>query len=186
MPTLTDTLFPRFVDIIIEHEGGARFVNHSSDPGGATKWGISLSYARYQKARFDLDGDGDVDADDIRVLTREQAIEAYRDGFWTPARCGELPPGLALSVFDMAVNQGQGAAVRALQRAVGATADGAIGPRTVAKAQGHNDPAAVMSEFLVQRVKRYSEIDAHRLATFGTGWFRRAVAIDRQSTTFLN
>lgn len=181
MPTKTDILFPLFVDIIIEHEGGARFVDHPSDPGGATKWGISLSYARYQKARFDLDGDGDVDADDIRLLTREQAIEAYRDGFWNPARCGELPPGLALSVFDMAVNQGQGAAVRALQRAVGATPDGAIGSRTIAAANARNDQAAVLTEFLARRLKRYSEIDTARLDAFALGWFRRAISIDRSA-----
>ncbi len=185
MRTPTEADFNRFVDIIIEHEGGARFVNHPADPGGATRWGISLSFARYQKARFDLDGDGDVDGDDIRILPRGVAVAAYQDSFWAPTRAAELPVYLALPVFDMAVNQGQRAAIRCLQRAVGASPDGVIGPKTIATAHGRNDTAAVAAEFLVRRLLKYSAIDAARLAAFGRGWFNRAVAIDRSTLGLL-
>lgn len=184
MPTIaTEADFSTFVDTVIAHEGGAKFVNHPLDPGGATKWGISLSLARYDLARFDLDGDGDVDADDIRILTREDAVVAYRDVFWRPTRAAELPLYLALPVFDMAVNQGQRAAIRCLQRAVGASADGIIGPNTIRQALVRNDHERVAAEFLARRCKKYAEI--RTVGTFGLGWMRRAVAIDRDTLALI-
>ena len=33
----------RSVFNVLVHEGGARYTNHPKDPGGPTKWGISLA-----------------------------------------------------------------------------------------------------------------------------------------------
>jgi lysozyme family protein len=167
--------FGTFVDLVIEDEGGAKFVKHPNDPGGATKWGVSLSFARYQKARFDLDGDGDVDKADIKVLTRADAVEAYQDLFWLPVKGPSLPAYLAYPTFDMAINQGVGAASRTLQRAVGARADGGIGPMTIKAALAVHDKSATLAAHTARRCKRYGE--TRNFSTFGGGWMARAIRV---------
>lgn len=166
--------FAWMIERVLEHEGGAKFVMDPRDPGGATRWGVSLSFARYQKARFDLDGDGDVDADDIRILPKADAVLAYRECFYDKVRGGDLPAWAAYPAFDMAVNQGVGAAAKTLQRSIGAVADGAIGPNTLAKARAI-DPSTGLCEFTARRNKKYGE--TRNFDRFGLGWMRRSVAV---------
>jgi lysozyme family protein len=103
---------------IIEAEGGE--VNDPSDSGGHTKFGISKrSYPHV----------------DIASLTRDRALDIYRTDYWSRAGCHDLPAALALVVFDHAVLSGPRTAVAALQRAVLVTADGIVGPATIAAAK---------------------------------------------------
>ena len=67
--------FNRCLKAVLQHEGG--FVDHPRDPGGATKLGITLGTARAY--RMDLDADGDVDKDDVRLIDGEAAAPVYRD-----------------------------------------------------------------------------------------------------------
>ena len=57
--------FSKAITVILKHEGG--FSNHSSDPGGATNYGISLRWLKSEGLYGDLDDDGDVDIDDINT-----------------------------------------------------------------------------------------------------------------------
>jgi lysozyme family protein len=115
--------FARAFSCLIGNEGG--FVNDPKDRGGATKYGVSLRYAlletkadRSKLAHFDVDMDGDVDVDDIRALTLDQAEQIYFDGFWLPNACAALPLPIGEMVFDQAVNGGSLAARKLLQRAL--------------------------------------------------------------------
>ena len=81
--------FEEAVEKVLAHEGG--FVDHPSDPGGATNFGIS------QRAYPDLD---------IKNLTREKAIEIYHRDYWVACGCHHLSDRLAYVVFDAAVNSG--------------------------------------------------------------------------------
>ena len=122
-------------DEIIAREGG--YVNDPDDPGGATNFGVTIHTMR--RLGLDLDGDGDVDPADVRRLSRGQARDIYVDHYFRRPGIARLPEVLQASVFDMYVNAGANA-VRILQRLLGdfghpATADGVIGPRTVAAAE---------------------------------------------------
>lgn len=163
--------FERSLLLVLAHEGG--FVDHPRDPGGATNLGISLRYAVGRGSLFDLDGDGDVDVHDIRLITPETAAPAYYADFWQTVRATELPAGLGHVTFDAAVNSGPGRAIRWLQAAVGATVDGAFGPKTLAAVR-----ASVSLDGTPMVIER---LCAYRLAylrgldwnTFGRGWQRR-------------
>jgi lysozyme family protein len=121
-------------DEIVAREGG--YVNDPDDPGGATKYGVTLATMR--RLGIDLTGDGRVSEADVRRLTREQARDIYVEHYFRRPGLAGLPEALQASVFDMYVNAGAGA-VRVLQgllNEMGETleVDGALGPLTLAAA----------------------------------------------------
>lgn len=151
--------FESAVSIILKHEGG--YVNDSRDPGGETKYGIS------KRAYPDLD---------IANLTRGDAAEIYRRDYWEPLKCGRMHSGLDLAVFDCGVNQGVGFAAKAIQRAVGATPDGVIGPLTLAAIRD-TDPDRALQFFMARRAMRYAALQ--RLRVYWKGWYRRMFDVHR-------
>ena len=96
---------------ILAREGG--YVNDPDDPGGATNHGVTVHTMR--RLGLDLNGDGKVDAQDVRVLTAEKALQIFVDEYFHKPGLGALPEPLQASVFDMYVNAG-GNAVKILQR----------------------------------------------------------------------
>lgn len=116
---------------IVAREGG--YVNDPDDPGGATNFGVTIHTMR--RLGIDLNCDGKVDAADVRLLKREQAIDIYLEHYFRRPRIAELPAPLHPTVFDMYVNAGTNA-VRILQqlfREMGfdCGVDGKIGPQTI-------------------------------------------------------
>ena len=136
MPTVDD-----IAREIVAREGG--YVNDPDDPGGATNHGVTIHTMR--RLGRDLDGDGDVDAADVRALTADQAREIMIEHYFRRPRIAELPESIQASVFDMYVNAGRNA-VRILQRLLNdmrlsVTVDGVIGPQTI-RAAFHAEGAA--------------------------------------------
>ncbi|MFN3823679.1 MAG: holin-associated N-acetylmuramidase [Pseudorhodobacter sp.] len=120
---------------IVAREGG--FVNDPDDPGGATNHGVTIHTMR--RLGLDLDGDGVVTVEDVKRLTRAQAVDVYIEHYFTRPGIVHLPEVLQPSVFDMMVNAGSNA-VKILQRLLtdmgfACQADGAIGPLTIRAAQ---------------------------------------------------
>ena len=119
-------------DEIVAREGG--YVNDPDDPGGATKYGVTIGTMR--RLELDLTGDGHVSTRDVRRLTREQARDIFVQDYYHRPKISKLPVVLQASVFDMYVNAG-GNAVKILQRLLRQMGhriaiDGAIGPQTIA------------------------------------------------------
>lgn len=119
-------------EAIVAREGG--FVNDRDDPGGATKYGVTIGTMK--RLGLDLNGDGQVNVADVRALTREQAKAIFLKEYFEKPRISELPEALQASVFDMAVNSGK-ASVEILQRLLtqmgfSTGVDGVIGPQTIA------------------------------------------------------
>lgn len=120
---------------IVAREGG--YVNDPDDPGGATKYGVTL--ATLQRLGIDKTGDGRVGIADVKALTRADAERIFVEHYFRQPRLAELPASVQASVFDMYVNAGANA-VKILQRLVtrmgfAATADGVVGPRTILAAR---------------------------------------------------
>jgi len=168
-----DERFDKLIIVILKNEGG--FVNDPKDPGGATKLGVSLRFLRRTgDIRFDLDGDGDIDIDDIRNLTDKEASVIYKQYFYDPLHLDTFKlDKLALQVMDMAVNAGISAAVKILQRLCGAKVDGVMGPKTIAAANTFLDNIAL--RYADARKEYYLDLieDNPRLAKFQAGWINR-------------
>lgn len=128
---------------IVEREGG--FVNDPDDPGGATKYGVTIHTLR--RLGLDLTGDGTVGVEDVRRLSRDQAVDIFITHYFQRPRITEMPEALQPTLFDMYVNAG-GNAVKILQRLLRdmgfvVSVDGAIGPQTLAAARAAAAPDAV-------------------------------------------
>lgn len=147
--------------LVVAAEGGEKVTDDPRDPGGLTKWGIC------QRSYPDLD---------IRALTESDAREIYRRDYWDACKCDELPWPLSLYVFDAAINQGVSAAARMLQKAVDATVDGKIGPKTLAAAKSHTEWRA--ARFMALRAMRYNK--TKNFDRFGMGWLTRIFALAQE------
>ncbi|MGA0539100.1 holin-associated N-acetylmuramidase [Neotabrizicola sp. VNH66] len=126
---------------VVVREGG--FVNDPDDPGGPTKYGVTLPTLR--RLGIDINKDTRIDIADVRALTRAQAVEIYVEHYFTRPGIGGLPEALQPSVFDMYVNAGPNA-VKVLQRLLTQMGhvcdpDGQIGPQTIRAAQRAQDAA---------------------------------------------
>ena len=125
MPTVRD-----IAEEIVGREGG--YVNDPDDPGGATNWGVTIHTMR--RLGLDLTGDGAITPEDVRRLTRAQAVDIFIEHYFKRPGIAALPEVLQASVFDMYVNAG-GNAVKILQRLLrdmghDISVDGALGPQT--------------------------------------------------------
>ncbi|SHK13865.1 Lysozyme family protein [Roseomonas rosea] len=163
-PSGTDSGEERFeacLKVVLRAEGG--FVNHPSDPGGATNMGIALRTLSEFR-------DAEVTEEDVRSLTRAEAREIYRARYWTPMRCADLPAGIDLMVFDFGVNAGAGRSLRLLQRSVGVTPDGSVGPITLAAVRACRS-AELIGRLAEGRLAYYRGLST--FPTFGRGWTRR-------------
>lgn len=145
--------FDAAFNVLLAHEGG--YVNHPSDPGGETRFGISKrSYP----------------TEDIKALTEERAKVIYKRDFWGPAGCDSVPDAIKFDLFDMAVNSGIRQAVRTLQRAAYTDADGILGPKTLL-AVGSVPEGRLLARFNGYRLCYMTDLGPWE--SFSRGWARR-------------
>jgi lysozyme family protein len=150
--------FDEAFERLIGHEGdyvSAEQARRNNDPGGETKYGVSKrSYP----------------GEDILNLTLARAKEIYHKDYWGPAGCDAVPPDIKFDLFDMAVNSGVRTAVRTLQRAVGETQDGILGPRTL-QATNTLQPQRLIARFNGHRLEFMAGLQ--NWPENSRGWARR-------------
>ncbi len=96
------------IEALIDREGG--FVDHPSDRGGATCFGITEAVARAHGY-----------AGPMRKLPRQEAAAIYRRLYWLRPRFDEIAKRswrIASELFDTGANMGPSVAVTFLQRAL--------------------------------------------------------------------
>ncbi|WP_281972147.1 holin-associated N-acetylmuramidase [Ruegeria faecimaris] len=170
---------------IVTREGG--FVDDPDDPGGATKFGVTVHTMR--RLQLDLTQDGMVDVSDVRRLSRSQAVEIFIRHYFSKPRLHLLPNILQPSVFDMYVNSGVQAVkiMQYLLREMGyhVVVDGVVGPQTAqaCSAASEPDPVALRDAYGVARRNYYFRIAERRPTSrkyarsrsgAKGGWIRRA------------
>ena len=169
-----DAVYPpaylAIIDIVLGEEGGLSMVK--TDPGNWTGGAVGLGVLKGTKWGLSAAAFPTLD---IPNITRDQAIAIYYPLYFQKAACGGLPQQLALLVMDAAVNNGVGRAVRWLQAAAGALADGLFGTasqRAVdAKLALPLGVDGLSAEFQTQRWLFMTALSTW--PTFGLGWARR-------------
>ncbi len=170
---------------IVEREGG--YVDDPDDPGGVTKFGVTIHTMR--KLGIDLNRDGAVTKADVKMLGEAQAVDIFVKHYFDNPRISLLPNALHATVFDMYVNAGRQAVVllQTLLRQMGydVAADGRIGPITAQAAQDAARPDATLLQdaYGIARRNYYFRLADRRGASrkFARsrsgakgGWIRRA------------
>lgn len=155
------TRFATCLPLILAHEGG--WVDHPSDPGGATNLGVTIGTLSDWLGRPATKAE-------VKALTPATVAPIYEARYWKAAHCHELPAGVDYMCFDLAVNSGPGRACKYLQRAVGVAEDGAIGPKTLAAVKA-TPPATIIAKIGISRANFYQGLSTY--GTFGKGWMRR-------------
>lgn len=149
--------FDQAFDILLKHEGD--YVDHPSDPGGRTRFGVTEAVAR----RSGYQGD-------MRSFPLDWAKRIYKSLYWDAVRADELPPMVRYAAFDGAVNSGPAQSIKWLQRAVGAKDDGVLGPVTLGLVR-EADQEKLLRQLLATRLRFMSGLS--NWPAFGRGWARR-------------
>jgi lysozyme family protein len=165
--------FDEALKAILKHEGG--FVNHPKDPGGMTNLGVTKKVWEEWVGR-------PVDEKAMRALTPETVAPMYKKKYWDAVKADEMPDGLDYLMFDFAVNAGPGRAIKTMQKAIGATPDGAIGPKTMAALKAANQ-SELVAKFSAEKEAFYRSLPT--FATFGKGWLRRVAEAKTHAETML-
>lgn len=170
------TALERALDLVAEHEFSRRedggFSDDPDDPGGPTKFGISLRFLQGIQPSAGVS--------DILEMTWARASSILEVEFWIKNRYDLLPEDLGVKLFDLAVNMGAHQAHVLLQRACRAgsepvTEDGLLGPKTrasVAIAQ----PFVLLACLRCEAAGFYRSLVARfpSRAVFISGWLARA------------
>jgi|TARA_Y100000114_G_scaffold115045_1_gene109102 lysozyme family protein len=150
--------------IILMHEGG--YVNHPKDPGGETNLGVTKRvYEEWGGTK------------EMKDLTVEDVEPIYKKNYWDKIKGDDLPDGLDLCVFDFGVNAGPGRAAKFLQKLLGVTQDGGIGPQTLGALQSAigedkvTQTREMIEKYQSMRQEYYEGLST--FDTFGKGWTRR-------------
>lgn len=160
---------------ILSFEGG--FANHPNDKGGATNKGVTI--ATWRAVGYDKDGDGDIDVDDLRLLTDRDVVErVLRPHYWDRWRADELrSQSVANLVVDWVWASGKHG-ITNVQRVVGVKQDGIVGAKTLA-AVNNQDQHALFDRIFRERVAFIELIVARDRSqgVFRAGWLRRLNAM---------
>ncbi len=151
------SVFDAIFERLMKHEGG--YVNHPNDPGGETMYGVTKRVAQAHGYH-----------DDMRKLPKPLAKQITEKSYYKAVKGDQLDRLIAWQLTDAAYNHGNRQAVKFLQRAVGASADGLMGPRTLS-AVAAMDKNDVVFLFNAERIEFYTGLRSW--ISFGKGWARR-------------
>lgn len=162
---MSDTI-DNLITKVIEREGG--YVNHVSDRGGPTNFGITQGTLTAWRGH-------PVSAADVQALSQDEARKIYRANYFRGLEDVTDPKVLEF-LFDYSVNSGTSRAVIALQKVIGVTADGAWGPKSK-EALKKFDQASLYFPLVCERLDNFLRIISrdHSQAVFAAGWANRIV-----------
>lgn len=97
---------PNFIyamQFVLKHEGGLS--NDKDDPGGISRYGISLRFLK--ETHLDINNDGVVDKNDVIQLTLTEADSVYLNDWWLKYHYNLIKNrDVAAKIFDTSVNIG--------------------------------------------------------------------------------
>jgi lysozyme family protein len=150
---------------LLGHEGG--YSDDPKDRGNWTTGKIGQGVLKGTKYGISAMSYPHLDIKNLRV---DEAKAIYLTDYWLKAGCDCVPPEVAFDLFDTAVNSGPKTAAKLLQAAIGATADGAIGPATLFTLRSFT-PARFVARFNGARLLAMTNMTGWE--SQGKGWARR-------------
>ena len=169
---MTASNFDKSLAFVLKNEGGSD--DDPQDHGGRTSRGITQKeYDAWRQEQNEPTQDVWTASDsDVRTI--------YHDEYWEPF-CDSFPNGVDYLYFDMAVNAGPYRASILLQRALGVTADGRIGPITRQAAATAN-PKTLINSYTSAKRSFYLSLHQPR---YTNGWLNRCNDVQANALTMV-
>lgn len=173
--------FNQAIKLLFKLEGG--FVDNPKDPGGATKYGISI---RFLISEGILSSDpkeyDNFDLNYVKSLTPDEASKIYQRDFWDNNNIGSISSQrIANMILCECVNLGTKMFVTIVQKAINAvnennniSTDGVLGDITL-KAINECDENKLIPQMKDKAILYYNYIAAKNknLKEFLKGWLKR-------------
>ena len=164
----------KLIPIILRWEGG--YVNDPLDRGGATNKGITI--ATWKAGGYDIDGDGDIDKDDVKLITEADFCIILRKYFWDKWLADLI---ISQPIANMVVDWTWGSGVWGIsipQRIMGVKEDGIVGKKTI-DALNEQDPFFFFLRLKEERLQFIDNIIKNNPSQirFKNGWYNRINAI---------
>ena len=174
---MTADNFKKSLAFVLIDEGGNN--DDPLDKGGRTSRGVTQrEYTAWREEQLLPDKD-------VWTAPESDIEEIYHDEYWNPY-CDNFPSGIDYIYFDMAVNAGPHRAAVLLQRALGLTEDGRIGPVT-REAVAAADPFQLVHHYTDIKQNYYRAIvyDRPDQNRFLHGWLNRCDHVLKNALTMI-
>src|SRR3990167_2695164 len=152
---LPEKIFRRTLDL----EGG-----FTSDEGGDTNLGITQTILDSYNRRQGLPKQS------VKTIDENKAWGIYDEEFYQRPGLNKLPENVVSLLFDYGVHSGPGRAVKSLQKEIGTTPDGIIGPKTLNATQEYirkNGEKSLLQNLTDDRVNFLKTTPAFRTKSKG-------------------
>lgn len=166
---------------ILEDEG-AEFNVSPGEPGGASKYGVSVvALSDWNKKH----GKPAATIVDVGNMTPDLAGQIYTADYLDPIRFNDLPPGVDYRLADIAVNLGVTGGITALQLALGMwPLTGIMDSATMAMLKG--DPKSLILSLSAAWIAKKHESPSWGPSSvtkngYGHGWSNRNIAATRRA-----
>ena len=158
--------YEKLMPTVLEFECG--FVNHPSDPGGATNSGVTLSTFRsiYGKNKT---------VQDLKNMTNEQWEYIFKTRFWDRWKADDIDnQSIANLLVDWLWASGV-YGIKYPQEVLGVKTDGIVGLKTLAAINYYPNKKELFEKLWNRRKKHFEDIVRNRPQSkvFLKGWLRR-------------
>lgn len=161
----------KFAPFLFRWEGGK--VNDPYDLGGATNMGVTIG--TWKQVGYDKDGDGDIDVDDLNLLTKDEVInQVLKPHYWDRWKADQIKNQSVANILVDWVWASGAYGVKLPQKILGVAIDGIVGRKTL-EAVNDRDPEGLFNAIKAERIAFIDRICESRPANkrFKKGWLNR-------------
>lgn len=164
----------QIIPFVLKWEGG--YVHHPNDRGGATNKGVTYkTWEAYCKKKGK-----EASLSTLRKMTNAEWMEIFRTGYWDAWKADSI---MSQRVANICVDWSWMSGIKVIkkvQKMLGLTADGIVGPKTLASINGHSEDALFGQ--IKELRKKYYESIVRKDPTqqiFLKGWINRLEDLSR-------